>query len=77
VDENEEEEDKDGDDGNEQRTIGRGEMVNTSPDDADAMVDDRPIVLPAQVQEMRKHTPRQQPLAPTPRQQTPEPHPQT
>jgi hypothetical protein len=50
-------------------------MGNTSPDDVDTMVDDQPIVLPEQGQEMRKHTPRPQALAPAPRPQSPEPRP--
>jgi hypothetical protein len=70
-----EEEDKDEDDGKEPRTIGQGEMVNTSADDVDTMVDDQPIVLPEQCQEMREHTPRPQPPAPAPRPQTPDPGP--
>jgi hypothetical protein len=68
-----EEEDKDEDDGKDHRTIGQSEKINTSADDADTMVDDEPTVLPAQGQEIREHTPRPQPLAPDPRQQTPEP----
>jgi hypothetical protein len=71
VDEDEEE-DKDEDDGKEPRTIGQGEMVNTSVDDVDTAVDDQPIVLTEQCQEMWKHTPRLQPLAPAPRPQTPQ-----
>jgi hypothetical protein len=59
----------------EPRTIGQGEMVNTSADDADCMVDDEPTVLPEQGQQMREHTPRPQPLAPAPQPQTPEPSP--
>jgi hypothetical protein len=74
-DEEEEEVDEDEDDGKEPRTIGQGEMVNTSADDVDTMVDDQPIVLPEQCQEMREHTPRPQPPAPAPRPQTPEPPP--
>jgi hypothetical protein len=74
VDEDEEE-DKDEDDGKEPRTIGQGEMVNTSADDVDTMVDDQPIVLPEQFQEMRGHTARLQPPAPAPRPQTPDPRP--
>jgi len=61
-----EEEDKDGDDGKEHRTIAQGEIVNTSADDVDTMVDDQPFVLPEQGQEMRKHTPQLQPPAPSP-----------
>jgi hypothetical protein len=72
-DEEEEEVDEDEDDGKEPRTIGQGEMVNTSADDVDTMVDDQPIVLPEQGQEMRE--PRPQPPAPAPRPQTPEPRP--
>jgi hypothetical protein len=72
VDEDEEE---DEDNGKEPRTIGQGEMVNTSADDVDTMVDDEPTVLPEQGQEMREHTPRPQPPAPAPRPQTPEPPP--
>jgi hypothetical protein len=74
-DEEEEEVDEDEDDGKEPRTIGQGEMVNTSADDVDTMVDDQPIVLPEQCQEMREHTPRPQPPAPAPRPQTPDPGP--
>jgi hypothetical protein len=74
VDEDEEE-DKDDDDGKEPRTIGQGEMVNTLADDVDTMVDDQPIALPEQCQEMREHTPRPQPPALAPRPQTPDPRP--
>jgi len=52
-----EEEDKDEHDGKEPQTIGQGELVNTSGDDADTMVDDEATVLPEQGQERRKHTP--------------------
>ena len=52
-----EEEDQDEDDGKEPQTIGQGEMVNTSADDVDTIIDDQPIVLPEQGQEMREHTP--------------------
>ena len=51
------EEDKDEDAGKELRTIGQGEMVNTSTNDSDTMVDYEPTMLPAQGQEMREHTP--------------------
>jgi len=71
-----EEEDKDEDDGKEPRTIGHGEMVNTSADNVDTMVEDQPIGLPQQGKERHKHTPWLQPLAPAPRAQTLEPHPQ-
>jgi hypothetical protein len=67
--------DEDEDNGKEPWTIGQGEMVNTSEDDADTMVDDQPTVLPEQGQEMRKQTPWPQPLALTPRPQTPESRP--
>jgi len=70
-----EEEDDDEDDGKEPRTIGQREMVNTSADDADTMVDDEPTVLPEQCQEIREHTPRPQPPAPSPRPHTLEPPP--
>jgi len=69
------EEDKHEDDGKEPRTIGQGQMVNTSADCVNTMVDDQPIVLPEQDQEMREHIPRPQPPAPAPRPQTPEPRP--
>jgi hypothetical protein len=68
-------EDEDVDNGKEPRTIGHGEMLNSSADDADTMVDCQPTMLSNQGQEMCKHTPRQQPLAPAPLPHTPEPHP--
>jgi len=40
-----EKEDEDEDNGKEPRTIGQGEMVNTSADDVDIMVEDQPFVL--------------------------------
>jgi len=67
-----EEEDQDEDDGKEPRTLGQGEMLDTSADDVDTMVEDQPIVLPEQGQEMREHTPQPHTPAPTPRPQTPE-----
>ena len=67
---------EDEDNGKEPRTIGHGEMLNTSADDADTMVDDLPTVLPEQGQMMREYTPQPQPPAPPPRPQTPEPCPQ-
>jgi hypothetical protein len=79
VEEDEQEEDEeaeDEDDSKEPRTIGHGEMVNTSAVDVGTMVDDQPIVLPEQGQEMRKYTPRPQPTVPAPRPQTHEPRPQ-
>jgi len=74
-----EEHDEDEDDGKEPQTIGQGEMVITSADDIDTMVDDQPIVLPEQDQEMRERTPWPQSLAPAPWPGTPDgcPQPQT
>jgi hypothetical protein len=40
------------------------------------MLDDQPIMLPEQGQEMREHTPHPQPPAPAPRPRTPELRPQ-
>jgi len=71
--EEDEEEDEDEDDGKEPRTIGQGEMVNTSADDVDTIVDNQPIMLPEQGQEMREHTSWLQHLAPAPWPQTLEP----
>jgi hypothetical protein len=84
-DKEDKEEDEDEDDGKEPRTIGQGEMVNTSADDADTTVDNEPTVLPddgqemEQGQEMREHTPRPLPPAPAQWPQTPEspPRPRT
>ena len=70
-----EEEDNDEDDCKEPRTIGHGEMVNTSADNVDTMLEDQPIVLPEQGQEMREHTQWPPPPAPAPLPHTPEPHP--
>ena len=70
-----EEEDDHKDDGKEHQMIGQGEMVNTSPDNVDTMVDNEAIVLYEQGQGMCDHTPRPQPLAPAPRRQTLEPYP--
>ena len=69
VDEDEEE---DEDNGKEPRTIGQGEMVYTSADNADTMVDNGPTLLPEQGQEIREHTPQPQPPAPAPWPQTSE-----
>jgi hypothetical protein len=55
------------------RHFGQGEMVNTSADDVDTMVDNQPIVLPEQGHEMCE--PQPQPPVPAPRPQTPEPRP--
>jgi hypothetical protein len=74
-DEDEEEEDEDEDDGKEPLMIGQGEMINTSADDVDTMLDHEPIVLPEQGQEMCKKSPRPQPPAPAPRIQAMEPPP--
>jgi hypothetical protein len=68
-------EQEDEDNGKEPRTIGLGEMVYTSADDADTMVDDEPTVLPEHGQEMRKHTPRPQPPLLTLWPHSPEPPP--
>jgi hypothetical protein len=47
VDDDEEKDDnEDEDNGKEHRTIGQGDMVITSADDADTMVDNQPTVLP-------------------------------
>ena len=73
VDEDDEEdEDEDEDNGKEPQTIGQGEMVNTTADNADTMVDDQPTVLPEQGQGMREHTPQPQPPSSAPPPQTPE-----
>jgi hypothetical protein len=74
VDEDEEEA-EDEDNGKEPRTIGQGEMVNSSVADADTTIDDQPAMLPEHGQEMREHTPRPQPPAAAPCPQTPEPRP--
>jgi len=70
-DEEEEDEDEEEDNGKEPWTIGLGEMVNTSAENEDAMVDDQQIVQSEQGQEMCENTPRPQPPAPAPRPQTP------
>ena len=70
-----EEEDKDEDDGKEPQMIGQGEMVNTSADDRDTMVDDQRIVLPEKGHQMCEHTPPPEPPAPALQPQTPEPRP--
>ena len=75
TEESDEEQDEDEDDGKKPRTIGQGEMVNTLADNVDTMVDNQPIVLPEQGQEMRQHTPWPQPPAPAPRPHTLEPYP--
>jgi hypothetical protein len=59
------------------RTIGQEEMISTSADDADTMVDAQPTVLPKKGQEFCEYTPwpKLPPSAPWPR--TPEPCSQT
>ena len=69
------EEDEDENDGNEPRTIGQGEMLNPLANDVDSMVDDQPLMLPEQCQEIRERTTRRQPAAPAPQPYTPEPRP--
>ena len=69
-----EEEDKDEDDGKESGMIGQGEMVNSADDNVDTMVDEQPIVIADQGQEIGKHTLRPQPREPALRPQTPERH---
>ena len=73
--EEEEAENENEDDGKEPHTISQGEMVYSSADNLDTMIDDQTSVLPEHVQEMREHTPRPQYPAPAPRPQTPEPRP--
>jgi hypothetical protein len=51
-------------------------MIHTSADDVDTMVDDQPIVLPAQRLLMREYTLPPQPRAPAPWPETPERRPQ-
>jgi len=58
-----EEADKDEDDDKEPRTLGQRVMVNTSGDEVDTIIDDQPIVLPQQGQEMCQHIPWPQPPA--------------
>jgi hypothetical protein len=70
VDEDEEEDDGNG---KEPWTIGQGDMVNTSDNDADTMVDHQPTVLPEQGNKVRENTPRPHPLAPATRPPTTEP----
>ena len=72
----EEEEYEEEDDGKALQTISLGEMVNTSADNIDTMVDIQSILLAEQGQEMREHTPGLPPLVPAPQPQTLEPRPQ-
>ena len=83
--EDEVEEHEEENDGKEHWTISQGEMVNSSADNVYTMLDQYPILLPEQGQEMNEHTPRPEPPAPANRQQTlercvrpqtPETHPQ-
>jgi len=79
-----EDEEEDEDDGKELRIISQGEMLITLADNVDTTVDDQPIVLSEQRQEMCEYTPQPQHPAPAPqphtldshpRPQTPESHP--
>jgi hypothetical protein len=65
--------DEDEDDGKEPRTIGEREMINTSADHTDTILDDQPSALPRHAQEMLENTPRVQAPAPAARPETPEP----
>jgi uncharacterized membrane protein YdbT with pleckstrin-like domain len=73
--EEDEEEDEDECDDKEPQTIGQGEIVNTSGDHIGTMVNIKPIVLPAQGQDICKHSPHPQHLAHAQRPQTAEPRP--
>jgi len=75
VEDTDEEEDKDEDDRKKPRTISQEDMVNTSADNVETMVDNQSIVVPEQRHGMRIHTPRLQPPAPAPWPQTPEHYP--
>jgi hypothetical protein len=76
VDEDEDEnKDEDENNGKELWTIGQGEMVNTSANDPDTMIDDQPTVLPDHGQKMCEYTPWLQTPAPDTRPHTPEPRP--
>jgi hypothetical protein len=70
---NEHEEDKHEHNGKELQTVGQGDMINTSADITDTMVDNQPTVLPEHSQEMHDHTPWPQLPVPAPQPQTPEP----
>jgi hypothetical protein len=62
-DEKEDKDEKEDDDiGKEPRTIGQGEMVNSSAADTDNLINDEPTVLPAQRQGNCNHTSRRDPL---------------
>jgi len=75
VEDKNEEEHNNEDDGKEPWTIGQDEIVNTSADDVDTMVDDQPIMVLEQCQELRDYTPLPQPLVPALRPQTLDPRP--
>jgi len=68
-----EEDDHDEDNAKEPRTLGQGEMVKKPAGAHDPMVDDQPIMLPEQDQEIRKHTPPPQPPVRAPQPRTPDP----
>jgi len=68
-----EEEDEDEDDGKDPQTVGQREMVNALANDVGTMVEDQPMVLPDQGQEMCEHTQWPQLLGPAPYPQTAEP----
>jgi hypothetical protein len=77
-DENEEEnedkeEDENEDDHNKPLTFIQGEMIHTSANTVDTLLDNQPIVLPEQVQEIWEHTPSAQPPVTALWLQTPEP----
>jgi len=57
------------------RTVGQGEMLHTSYDDVQTMVNDQPFVVPEHGLEMREQTTQPHPGAPAPWPQTPEPRP--
>jgi C1A family cysteine protease len=59
-----ENEGEDDDNGKEPQTIGQAGMVNTSAENVGNWVDDQPILLPEQGQEMYKHSPWLQSQAP-------------
>jgi len=73
------EENEDEDNGKGHWMIGQGEMVNPLAENVDTMVDDQPIVLPEQGQEICEHTPQPQSPVPAPLPYTPQasPRPQT
>jgi hypothetical protein len=60
-----EKENGDENDGKEPWMIGQGELVNKMVDGVDTMVDDQPIVITEQRQEMLERTSQPHPLLPT------------